>query len=217
MEDQTENSARRAPFIVFEGIDGSGKSTQAKRLAERLEAEGKEVHLTFEPTNYRVGSILRRVLRGEEAADEHTIAALFLADRLDHIHNAEYGMLGMLERGVTVICDRYYYSSYAYHSQHMDMDWVIQANSLAAEALRPDVVFFMDTPAQVAMERIRGARAQTEHYEQLETLEAVRQNYLQAIAREGKLDHVLRLDAARPMAEISAEIYERVSALGAGD
>ena len=195
-----------AAFIVFEGIDGSGKSTQARLLAERLEAEGKKVHLTFEPTNYRIGSILRRVLTGKETADEHTIAALFLADRLDHIHHPEYGMLALLQSGTTVICDRYYYSSYAYHSQHMDMAWVIQANSLAAQALRPDKVIFMDISPETAMERIRGGREQVEHYEKLETLVAVRDNYLREIQLEGEKDNVHLVDASKSIAEIQAEI-----------
>ena len=201
-----ESTQSDARFIVFEGIDGSGKSTQARLLAARLEAEGKKVHLTFEPTNYRIGSILRRVLTGQETADEHTIAALFLADRLDHIHHPEYGMLALLKAGHTVICDRYYYSSYAYHSQHMDMDWVIQANSVAAQALRPDVVFYMDLTPEAAMDRIRGGREQVEHYEKLETLEAVRANYLRAIRLEGEKDNVRVIDATSSIAKIESTI-----------
>lgn len=204
---------KRLPFIVFEGIDGSGKSTQVRLLKERLEAEGFSVHSTMEPTNYRIGSLLRSILTGKETADEQTIAALFLADRLDHIHHPDYGMLAHLAAGEVVISDRYYYSSYAYHSQFMDLNWVIQANSLAAQALRPDLVIFLDQTAEQSMDRIRANRIGTEHYEKLETLQTVRANYLEAIALEGEKDGVIRVDAYRSIEEVQAEIWQHVQSL----
>lgn len=201
------------PFIAFEGIDGSGKSTQVKRLVARLEAEGHRVHSTLEPTNYRIGSMLRRILTGQETADEHTIAALFLADRLDHIHHPDYGLLARRAAGEVVVCDRYYYSSYAYHSQFMDMDWVIEANSLAADALRPDRVLFLDLTAEQSMARILANRQQIEHYERLETLQVVRSNYLRAIEKEGKKDGVVVIPADRSADEIATEIWDQVKVL----
>ena len=203
----------RPPFIVFEGIDGSGKSTQVRLLGEWLSEQGHTVHSTLEPTNYRIGSILRRILTGKEQADEYTIAGLFVADRLDHIHHPEYGMLARLAAGEVVITDRYYYSSYAYHSQFMSMDWVIQANSLAAEALRPDLVIFLDLTAKQSMERIQANREVIEHYEKLENLIQVRKNYLEAIEREGAKDNVVRIDAFRSVEEISHDIQAAVSKL----
>lgn len=204
---------KRPPFIAFEGIDGSGKSSQVQLLIKRLEAAGHKVHSTLEPTNYRIGSILRRVLTGQEQADEYTIAALFLADRLDHIHHPAYGMLSKLAAGEIVVTDRYYYSSYAYHSQFMEMDWVIQANSLPAQALRPDMVIFLDLTAEQSMARINANRASTEHYEKLENLLKVRENYLKAIELEGKKDNVVMIDAYRSMDEIASDIWAKVETL----
>ncbi len=204
---------QRPPFIAFEGIDGSGKSSQVRILVERLEAAGHKVHATLEPTNYRIGSMLRRVLTGQEQADEYTIAALFLADRLDHIHHPDYGMLAKLAAGEVVITDRYYYSSYAYHSQFMDMDWVIQANSLPAQALRPDLVIFLDLTAEQSMARIQANREVIEHYEKLENLIQVRKNYLKAIDLEGHKDNVVIIDAFRSMEEIAADIWDQVARL----
>jgi len=201
------------PFIAFEGIDGSGKSTQVKRLVARLETEGHAVHTTLEPTNYRIGSILRRILTGQESADEQTIAALFLADRLDHIHHPEYGMLARLAANEVVVTDRYYYSSYAYHSQFMDLDWVIQANSLAADALRPDKVIFLDLTAEESMTRIRANRQSTEHYEQIDTLKAVRNNYFKAMEKEGKKDGVVIVSANQSPDDVAAEIWDHVKDL----
>ncbi len=200
----------RPPFIVFEGIDGSGKSTQVRLLGEWLSQQGHAVHSTLEPTNYRIGSMLRRILTGKEQADEYTIAALFVADRLDHIHNPEYGMLARLAAGEIVITDRYYYSSYAYHSQFMPMDWVIQANSLAAKALRPDIVIFLDLTAEQSMARIRANRAEIEHYEKLENLLVVRKNYMEAIEKEGQKDKVIIIDAFRTVEEVAQDIQKAV-------
>lgn len=204
---------KRPPFIVFEGIDGSGKSTQAKILKKKMEGLGKKVHYTFEPTNYRIGRMLRDVLTGKDTADEQTIAALFVADRLDHLHHPEYGMLKQLEDGKVVICDRYYHSSYAYHSQFMDMDWVIEANSLAAEALRPDLVLFLDLLPEVSMERIRANRAGFDHYEKQETLEQVRSNYLQAIMKTQAEENIKVISADQSPKELAQAIWEAVDPL----
>ena len=158
-------------FIAFEGIDGSGKSTQSLILADRLRQEGLNVHSTFEPSKGPVGSMIRNILKGETQMDERTIAGLFVADRLDHILNGENGLLKMLNEGNHVITDRYYFSSYAYHACHMDMEWVIQANSMSAELLRPTATFFIDVTAEECMRRILAGRKGTERYESLENLE----------------------------------------------
>ena len=193
-------------FIVFEGIDGSGKSTQSRLLAEWIEKNGQQVYHTCEPSEGRVGKLLRQVLRKEIKADEHTIAALFLADRLDHLNNPETGILSKLAQGIHVISDRYYYSSYAYHSMYMSMDWVISANSICAEILRPDVVFYLDLTPEQSLERIRKNRVALEHYEKVESLKMARDNYLEAIRREGKADNVQTLSAMGAPDEIHQQI-----------
>src|SRR4051812_8814260 len=100
-------------FIALEGIDGSGKSSQVRLLAKKLQAAGHKVHATFEPTDGHIGKLLRSILKGTIKADNRTIAGLFLADRLDHLLHEETGLVKMLEQGYTVITDRYYFSSYA--------------------------------------------------------------------------------------------------------
>ena len=122
---------KRGKFIVFEGIDGSGKSTQMKLLAQKLEEKGIKTRLTLEPTYGLVGGTLHHILSGKIKADPKVTAALFVADRLDHLTNAEDGVLKSLENGETVICDRYYFSSYAYQSTEVG-EWVVEANKLSA-------------------------------------------------------------------------------------
>lgn len=124
-------------FIALEGIDGSGKSSQIGRLTARLEGMGVRCLATREPTGGPVGSLIRQIFTGRVTADPRVIAALYAADRIDHLVNEVDGLCAVLDKGITVVSDRYYFSSYAYHSVDVDMDWVIQANALSAGLLRP--------------------------------------------------------------------------------
>jgi len=155
-------------FIALEGIDGSGKSTQTRLLAEKLVNEGHIVYTTFEPTDSPIGSLIRNILKGRFKADHRTIAGLFVADRLDHLLNEVNGIVKKLDEGFTVITDRYCFSSYAYQGTHMDMDWVIQANSMSAQILRPDINIFIDVDPEVSMQRLHSNRGQIELFETLE-------------------------------------------------
>ena len=168
-------------FIAFEGIDGSGKSTQVSLLASHLTELGHRVYCTAEPTKRPVGKMIREIFAGKQEADHKVIAALFAADRLDHLLNSEDGIVKKLEEGFTVLCDRYYLSSYAYHSVHMPMDWVIEANRFAAEILKPHLHIFINAEPETCMERIRRNRETTELYETLGNLKQVREKYMEAI------------------------------------
>ncbi len=95
----------------------------------------------------QLGSVIKNILNKRIISDNKTIGALFLADRLDHIQNTTSGILNYLNKGMHVISDRYYYSSYAYHVPMLTMDWVINANKVCADLLRPDIVFYFDISA----------------------------------------------------------------------
>lgn len=194
-------------FIAFEGIDGSGKSTQAKLLAEKLTNSGHKVYSTFEPTDGSIGTILRSILKGTTKADERVIAGLFVADRLDHLLNESTGIVKKLQEGYTVITDRYYFSSYAYHGVHTDMDWVINANAMSAQILRPDINIFIDVQAETSMERLRKNRETIELYETLDNLNKVRQKYFEAFARLKDEENIFITDGNRPLAEIAADVW----------
>jgi len=170
---------KRGKFIVFEGIDGSGKSTHAARLKERLKAMGETVCLTAEPSEGEAGKLLRRCLTGEADLPEEAIAGLFMTDRIDHIKNPSFGILSHLERGETVICDRYYFSSFAYNSLYAPMDWIIEINKMARSLLKPDLTVFLDILPEDFTSRIEG-RGTTERYEKTEILRRVRDNYFKA-------------------------------------
>jgi dTMP kinase len=197
-------------FIAIEGIDGSGKSSQAKLLAERLEGAGHKVYATFEPTNEYIGSILRNILRGNQKADHRTIAGLFLADRLDHLLNDDYGLVKKLSEGYTVITDRYYFSSYAYHGTHMDMDWVIEANSMCARILKPHVNLFIDVAPETAMQRIAANRDNMELFETLESLKNVRTKYFEAFEKLKEEENILIVDGNGTFNEVADGIWNKL-------
>ncbi|MES2702564.1 MAG: dTMP kinase [Bacteroidota bacterium] len=181
-------------FIALEGIDGSGKSTQVRLLAQKLSAAGHKVHTTFEPTDRPIGKLLRDILRGNIKADNKAIAGLFLADRLDHLLNEDDGLVKKIADGFTVISDRYYFSSYAYHAVHMDMGWVIDCNSMCADLLRPDLNIFIDVAPEESMRRITANREVPELYETLDNLKSVRANYLEAFERLTDIELVRTVD-----------------------
>ena len=134
----------KGKFIALEGIDGSGKSSQIGPLVKRLEGLGVPCRETREPTGGPVGSLIRQIFTGRVTADNRVIAALYAADRIDHLVNEVDGLCSAIDSGITVVSDRYYFSSYAYHSVDVDMDWVIQANALSAQLLRPTLTVFLD-------------------------------------------------------------------------
>lgn len=171
------NMNERGKFIVFEGTDGSGKSTQLKLLAKYLAGKGVETYLTHEPTDSPFGATLRTCLNGRVETDEHTIAAMFAADRLDHIHNANNGMLKKLSQGITVLCDRYALSSFAYNGEFVDLDWVISLNMPAMRALSPDLTIYIDISPEEGMARV-SRRGETERYETLEKQKKIRDRFL---------------------------------------
>lgn len=142
----------KGKFIALEGIDGSGKSSQIGRLVKRLEGLGIPCRETREPTGGPVGSLIRQIFTGRVTADNRVIAALYAADRIDHLVNEVDGLCAAIDSGITVVSDRYYFSSYAYHSVDVDMDWVIGANALSAQLLRPTLTVFLDVPVDTALE-----------------------------------------------------------------
>ena len=196
-----EAGTDRGRFVVLEGIDGSGTTTQAARLAAWLKQKDLPVEPTREPTDGPVGSLIQRALKGEIELDEKALALLFAADRIEHVHGV---IEPALARGSWVISDRYVLSSLAYQSVHVPLPWVRLLNQYAPW---PDVTFLLDAPVEVCLQRIRALGRPTEHYEKAETLQRIRENY-QALA-EALLDggkRIVVLDAAEPPEAVHQKI-----------
>lgn len=194
-------------LVAFEGIDGSGKSTQIKRLAEAIRQNGEEVFATFEPTDNYIGRIIRDIFSHRKEATQETIAGLFVADRMEHLLNPENGMLKTLEKA-HVLTDRYYFSSYAYHGVHVDMDWVIAANEMAVRLGKADLHIFIDVAPEVSLERILANRSGVEMYETLDNLIKVREQYFAAFEKLKNTENIAIVDGNRDADEISADILQ---------
>lgn len=206
----------RGKFIVLEGPDGSGLSTQAALLKDWMKERGLPVYLTKEPTPGPVGALIRLALSGRLNLSASTkdndaiMALLFAADRMDHLAT---DIVPKLEAGVHVICDRYYLSTFAYQSRSIDLDWL---RALHARCIRPDVIILLDVPAHVSCERIKRNRWHVEIYENEAMLEGVLRRYHDIagqLRKEGYDIRTLPGDGGLSIADVHASITEQVRPL----
>lgn len=204
---------KKGKFIVFEGIDGSGKSTQIRLLCEKLKADGRRVYITAEPTSSVSGGLLRDALSGVSKRSPGELAALFLLDRINHNVNPVNGINKLTDDGFDVICDRYYYSSLAYQGSETDAQWVRDINLNCPEIRKPDICVFLDLDAKTAMQRIGGDRAVTEIYEKESKLDAIRNKYLELFDSLSDGENIKIVNTNREMGEVAREIYSAVKDL----
>jgi dTMP kinase len=151
-------------------------------------------------------------MTGRIQTDDRTIAGLFVADRLDHLYNPVNGLINKINDGITVISDRYYFSSYAYHGAHMDMNWVIEANKLSAEALRPDINIYIDVEPLESLNRL-SKRSNTERYEKLDNMIAVREKYFEAFEKLKDVERVIIIQSQPDAQETATKVKEVVDDL----
>jgi dTMP kinase len=197
-------------FIVLEGLDGSGTTTQLKLLAERLAREGTAHAATWEPTDGGIGKMLRSILAREIRAHPRTVALLYAADRSEHVHEPQTGIEARTRRGELVICDRYLFSSLAYQSVECGFDWVMSLNSTFP---LPQCLIFLDTPVDVCQERLN-QRGKVELFDGAAFQTKVRDAYLRAIERySGAGMSVSLLDGDRPAGLIHGDIWKIIAGL----
>ena len=195
-------------FIVFEGIDGSGKTTQINMLRSRLGKLGLECYVTKEPTDSPIGSLIRQILAGDIKTDGRALANLFAADRTDHLMNETDGIYHKINNGINVITDRYYFSSYAYHGAETDMDWVININSVNYNILRPSVTIFLDIPVSRAAAQIKTRKLNAELFESEERLGLVRKKYFEAFDKLKNSENIAVIDADTGIDAVSERVWE---------
>ena len=204
---------QKGHFIVFEGIDGCGKTTQISLLKQRIEQCGFSCFETREPSDGPVGSMIRQCLTGRLETDESTLAALFAADRLDHLNNKTDGLCQKVNDGITVISDRFILSTYAYQSVRVPLDWVMNINSLAASTLRPDYHIFIDVEPDITLERMAKGRFHTELFENKQRLTEVRNRYLELIDKLTDTENIIIINGNKSVEEIAENIWSNVSHL----
>lgn len=193
---------KRGVFIVFEGIDGGGKSTQIKLISDYLKERGYDLELHMEPTRGEIGSLLWSYMRSKNRSFEpETEALLFAADRIEH----GKAITKAIKDGKVVISDRYLHSSLAYQgAAGVDPVWM---KSLNKHALKPDLVILLDIDPERSLERVSD-RAKTV-FEEREYLKRVREEYL-GYAESGEL---VVVDASQGIDVVHAEIRGLVEKL----
>ncbi len=203
----------RGRLIVLEGIDGAGKTTQAALLAAHLKKNGRQVLRTAEPTEFPTGKALRAALSGKVKKSECEMATLFVEDRIAHNIHPEEGLAVLLEAGIDVICDRYYYSTLAYQGHSTNYEWVKSMNLLCPQIRKPDLCIYLDLTPEQSLERISAGRDSLEIYENEETLRGVRNAFLRVLEDLSATDRIARVDAYRAPEAIARDLAALVDEL----
>jgi len=188
-------------FIVLEGLDGAGTTTQLKLAERKLGERSLPHHCTSEPTTGPLGRIIRDILTHRLRTHPCTLALLFAADRTEHLHEPGTGILDRLERGELVICDRYLFSSLAYQSLECDFDFVYALNR---EFPLPRHLVFLDTPIELSQSRLAARSADSpELFESPGVQARILANYGRAfeLYREAGMQ-LHRIDGSLPAEEV---------------
>jgi len=186
---------KKGTFICIEGLDGSGKTTQAKLLAKKLQKSHNAVY-TAEPSHGKIGTFIRNsYLYGEKRLSSVIEALLFAAERIEHV---ETEVLPALHQGKLVISDRYIYSSLAYQgAAGLSLEWIEKINE---HALRPDLAVFIDVDPKTAIHRLKPNKSLMEN---METQRKVRKIYLKFVEK-GSLT---RINGDQPKNAVAQELY----------
>ncbi len=192
-------SREKGVLVSIEGIDASGKTTQAKLLVKSLKEMGYRVVYTKEPTDGFWGGILReKVLYGEKRVPAVVEALLFALDRFEHVEN---NIKPALKEGKNVVSDRYIHSSLAYQSAAgLDLNWIREINKFAP---KPDIAIYIDVPPEFVVSRLKAKRSVME---KLENQRKVREAYLKLV--EDK--ELIRVDGKRSIEDVQSQILEIV-------
>ncbi len=195
-------------FVVFEGIDGTGTSSQIQLLKEKFASVQKEAKQVFthEPTSNEIGKLIRSVLKGNVKMNPESMARLFAADRCEHVYGKD-GIIEQINAGKLVVSDRYLFSSLAYQT-------VAGVGALAkaqnADFPLPEILFFFDLPVDISMNRVTNRNNALEIYEEENFQNKVRKEYLKIIEYYEKNEaemKIIRIDASKSMEEIHKKIW----------
>ncbi len=194
-------------FIVFEGLDGAGTTTQMHALSRYYEFNRRKYVITNEPTSNPIGRMVRDVLQKRIQTTPEALALLYAADRDDHLHNPSYGIIRILEEGSIVISDRYFYSSIAYQSVECDPVFINLINDFPS----PEFIIYVDTPVEECLKRIEKRGGEKELFDRYDFLSEVRKNYEKAFSSLPDGVHLIRIDGSGSAEEVESEIRKSLA------
>ncbi|HOV14618.1 MAG TPA: dTMP kinase [Spirochaetota bacterium] len=195
-------------FIVFEGLDGAGTSTQSKLLTQKI----PNSVLTCEPTGSEIGKLIRKILKKELSVTPKTLALLFAADRNEHIFANNGGIFNDCKNGKTVICDRYLFSSFAYQGLSLSKEEIFDLNK---DFILPEVLFFLNTPIEECEKRVDNRNLEKEIFEEINLQEKILSNYLESFKLFEKSGmKIFELDGSLPIETLLEKELEIISLAG---
>lgn len=203
---------KRGLFIVLEGIDGAGTSTQAQLVTKQLRLDNHKVFQTFEPTDGRIGRMIREIIRGDgtEKPSWMAMTLLFSADRLVHLETEiEPNLIG----GYHVICDRYYHSTLAYQSLSINFpesyDWIPWIKEVGYFSIVPDITFVLDIDPEVAAQRMMGRKKPKDVYENLVFQKKLSKFYAN-IEQYFPAERIVHIDGSQNVESVTVEILQHI-------
>ncbi len=202
-------------FITLEGIEGSGKTTQAGYMVEFLEDTGREYFITREPGGTKIGEKIRSILLDTESKGltPHAELLLYIADRVQHVQEK---ILPALSKGLTVICDRYYDATLVYqgYARGLDLKLIQKLHEIVLENPKPDITFLFDLSPEIGLKRAwTRIEKETENSgetrfeeEKLSFHNKVREGYLRLAEREPQRFQII--DAGQTEPEVKKQIIK---------
>ena len=201
----------RGRFIVFEGLDGAGTSTQVYKLRDFLLSKRINVEVSKEPTNGPIGSVIRLAIEGRVSLDPIALALAFAADRADHLFNSYNGIVSTLNEGTWIISDRYVLSSLAYQGIEInDIQWLIDINRFI---ITPDLTVFVDTPVTVCAERIGNRSSHFELFHSTDKLEKVATNFAKVTSFEKLVGRMIVVDGSEDAERVFSSVLRPLEEL----
>lgn len=211
----------KAKFIVFEGIEACGKTTQVGLLQKNLERMGIKSVSTVEPTSSPIGKFIRHsLLSGIESVTTDALQMMFAADRMEHL-KSKGGILDQLTAGNTVVCDRYYLSSIAYGFDPADpyisrqYPNILKMNESTMKILKPDITIFIDISPEEAARRLKVRGGAKEINDTMDRLKYVHDMY-RFLLSQNMGEYIIKFDGTMDIVELSQAILKSVLAAGVG-
>ena len=202
-----ENKGR---FIVFEGLEGSGKTTQLYNLQRKLLDYGIVCINKKEPSDGIIGSIAQSAAQRMIELEQETLALLFAADRVEHLVKK---LIPALRSGITVLCDRYFFSTLAHQSLFVPIKRLLEFNGLVAESRMPDLTIFLDVPPRVCSDRLSAWQLALELNDDVNTLSMIRENYFEIFEAYRDKTNICVVDGTQSIGDVSEIIWNEASKL----
>lgn len=207
LEPNPIKNLNRGYFFVFEGIDGSGKTTLSEKLTQFLKELGLPVVRHFEPTRGKYGTKIRSFLKGEIQFTHKELLDLFIHDRKESVQNT---ILPSLNEHKILILDRYILSTLAYQkNEEISLEYILKRN-MDEKFPIPDRIFYIRISPEISLQRIKDSRGSSEVFEEIHLLRSISENFETSIAIQPFIDIVETIDGSKDLESVFNTIKDSI-------